>query len=72
MPKAARKTARKTASTEFKNFEPYKPKRGEEYMNDKQRAHFDKILLDWRTRLIAPPRKKNSAWSCVPATASAS
>ena len=28
----------------FKNFEPYKPKKGEEYMNDKQKEHFRNIL----------------------------
>ncbi|HDY83307.1 MAG TPA: RNA polymerase-binding protein DksA, partial [Halieaceae bacterium] len=33
MPRAAKKAA----TAEFKNFEPYKPKRGEEYMNEKQR-----------------------------------
>jgi DnaK suppressor protein len=46
---AARKT---TASTEFRNFEPYKPKRGEEYMNEKQRDHFRAILLDWKSQLM--------------------
>ena len=46
---AARKTA---ASTEFRNFEPYKPKRGEEYMNEKQRDHFRAILLDWKSQLM--------------------
>ena len=46
---AARKA---TASTEFRNFEPYKPKRGEEYMNEKQRDHFRAILLDWKSQLM--------------------
>ena len=32
----------------LKNFVPYKPKKGEEYMNEKQREHFKQILLDWR------------------------
>ncbi len=36
----------------LKNFVPYKPKRGEEYMNEKQREHFKKILLDWREQLM--------------------
>lgn len=36
----------------LKNFVPYKPKKGEEYMNDKQRDHFKKILLNWREQLM--------------------
>ena len=30
------------------DFKPYKAKRGEEYMNDAQVAHFRSILLDWK------------------------
>ncbi len=52
MPRAAKKTAKKTASTEFKNFKPYAPKKGEEYMNEKQREHFKAILLDWKSELM--------------------
>jgi RNA polymerase-binding transcription factor len=57
MPKAAKKAAPKAAkkvaaSTEFKNFEPYVAKRGEEYMNEKQREHFDQILQDWKAQLM--------------------
>lgn len=52
MPKAAKKAAKKVVSTEFKNFEPYKVKRGEEYMNEAQRKHFDQILLDWKSQLM--------------------
>jgi DnaK suppressor protein len=48
MPRAAKKAV----STEFKNFEPYKPKRGEEYMNEKQREHFKTILLNWKSDLM--------------------
>ena len=48
MPRAAKKAA----STEFKNFEPYKPKRGEEYMNEKQSEHFSKILQNWKNELM--------------------
>ncbi len=53
----AKKTARKrsaprAAVSEFRNFEPYKPKRGEEYMNDTQLAHFRKILLQWKAQLM--------------------
>jgi DnaK suppressor protein len=34
------------------NFEPYKEKKGEAYMNEKQRAHFRKILLAWKSELM--------------------
>ena len=34
------------------DFKPYKPKRGEEYMNDEQIAHFRSILLDWKHKLM--------------------
>ena len=36
----------------LKNFVPYKPKRGEQYMNEKQQEHFKNILLDWRKQLM--------------------
>jgi DnaK suppressor protein len=36
----------------LKNFTPYTQKKGEEYMNDSQREHFKKILLDWRNQLM--------------------
>ena len=36
----------------LKDFVPYKPKKGEEYMNEEQREHFKKILLDWRNQLM--------------------
>ena len=49
MPRAAKKAP---ATTEFKNFQPYKPKRGEEYMNEKQREHFKAILLKWKSELM--------------------
>ena len=48
MPRAAKKAA----STTFKNFEPYKPKRGEEYMSDKQSEHFMQILHHWKSELM--------------------
>lgn len=49
----AKAAARSPAATgEFKNFEPYKPKRGEEYMNDAQLEHFRKILLRWKAELM--------------------
>ena len=53
---AAKKTATRAKSkanaSEFKNFEPYKPKRGEEYMNEKQREHFKVILQNWKGELM--------------------
>ena len=57
MPKAAQKATTKTAAkqpanSEFKSFVPYKPKRGEEYMNEKQRDHFRSILLNWKANLM--------------------
>ncbi len=36
----------------FKNFEPYKPKKGEEYMNDQQKDHFRAILRKWKSELM--------------------
>ncbi|MEM1153469.1 MAG: RNA polymerase-binding protein DksA [Pseudomonadota bacterium] len=48
MPRAAKKAV----STEFKNFQPYKPKRGEKYMNEKQLDHFRLILLHWKSELM--------------------
>ena len=34
------------------NFEPYKEKKGEKYMNEKQREHFRKILDAWKSELM--------------------
>ena len=34
------------------HFKPYKMKKGEEYMNSEQEAHFRKILENWRLSLI--------------------
>src|SRR5690606_3348782 len=34
------------------SFTPYKLKKGEEYMNDKQKEHFKQILLNWRNDLM--------------------
>ena len=41
-----------TSSLEFKGFTPYKEKKGEEYMNEAQEAHFGDILLDWKKELM--------------------
>jgi len=43
---------RRTSNPEFQNFEPYKPARGEKYMNEPQREHFKSILLDWKSELM--------------------
>ncbi|MFM7783278.1 MAG: RNA polymerase-binding protein DksA [Gammaproteobacteria bacterium] len=47
----AGKPARK-GSSEFKNFTPYIPKKGEEYMNEGQKNHFRAILRTWRSELM--------------------
>lgn len=39
-------------STNFKNFEPYKPKKGEEYMSEAQKEHFRNILRNWKAELM--------------------
>jgi DnaK suppressor protein len=36
----------------LKNFVPYKAKKNEVYMNEKQREHFKRILRDWREQLM--------------------
>jgi DnaK suppressor protein len=36
----------------FDDFKPYKPGRGENYMNDEQIEHFRGILLNWRGELV--------------------
>ena len=42
----------KAKDNQFRNFEPYKPKRGEEYMNEKQIEHFRNILNGWKSQLM--------------------
>ncbi len=36
----------------FDDFKPYKPTRGESYMNDEQLEHFRGLLLHWRSELV--------------------
>ncbi len=49
----ASKIARAVGSVQkFDNFKPYKPSRGESYMNDEQLEHFRQILLTWRLELV--------------------
>jgi DnaK suppressor protein len=40
------------AVQKFDNFKPYKPARGESYMNEEQLEHFRQILLNWRGELV--------------------
>ena len=50
---AKKKAAQPSAvDSPFRNFEPYEPKKNEEYMNDAQLAHFKDILLNWRNDLM--------------------
>ena len=49
MPRRATKSA---ASFEFKNFVPYKARRGEGYMNERQHDHFKSILATWKAELM--------------------
>jgi len=41
-----------TNSLGVTGFEPYKEKKGEEYMNKAQREHFKKILEQWKIQLM--------------------
>ena len=36
----------------FDNFKPYKPSRGESYMNEEQLEHFRQLLLRWKADLV--------------------
>ncbi|MEW5250153.1 RNA polymerase-binding protein DksA [Microbulbifer sp. 2201CG32-9] len=45
------KTAASTDS--LHGLAPYKEKKGEEYMNEKQQEHFRKLLLAWKAELMA-------------------
>lgn len=38
--------------SQFKSFEPYVEKKGEEYMSTPQLAHFKDILLQWKQQLM--------------------
>ena len=42
----------KQQSSQFQNFEPYKPKKNEEYMSPEQLEHFRMILTNWRIELM--------------------
>jgi DnaK suppressor protein len=51
---ASKKSARKKKSIDspFRNFTPYKPRKSEAYMSDRQIGHFREILGNWRTELM--------------------
>ncbi|MGH8562207.1 MAG: RNA polymerase-binding protein DksA [Nevskiales bacterium] len=36
----------------YSSFTPYKPKKGEEYMNEQQIEHFRKMLVAWKQELM--------------------
>ena len=48
-----RRSTKRAASYEFKNYVPYKARRGEKYMNERQHGHFKSILLTWKAELMA-------------------
>lgn len=50
--KAPVKAVTTTINGDGKGFIPYDIKKGEDYMNDKQKEHFKRILLDWRNELM--------------------
>ena len=49
---ANKKKAAAAADSPFRNFTPYKPKRGEEYMSEGQLAHLRAMLAAWRNDLM--------------------
>ena len=52
-PATDKKVARAVGTVQkFDNFKPYKPSRGESYMNEEQLEHFRQILLNWRGELV--------------------
>ncbi len=50
--RAAKQSPAHTGANGTLEFEPYKEKRGEEYMNERQEAHFRSILSAWRQELM--------------------
>ena len=48
-----KKVARAVGNVQnFDDFKPYKPSRGESYMNEEQLEHFRGLLLQWRAELV--------------------
>ncbi|HED13559.1 MAG TPA: RNA polymerase-binding protein DksA [Gammaproteobacteria bacterium] len=52
---------RTTVSKLIHGIEPYKPAKGEEYLNSNQQAHFRQILEAWRDELLAGSSKTVSS-----------
>lgn len=50
--KTSSRKPKRSALAGFDKFKPYQAKRGEEYMNEKQREHFRQILLAWKRELM--------------------
>ena len=48
----AKAGAKSSSAGNFTNFEPYQPKRNEDYMNEAQQQHFKGILLAWKAELM--------------------
>ena len=46
------KTKARNATEPQRNFAPYELKKGEDYMNEQQKEHFKRILLNWRDELM--------------------
>jgi DnaK suppressor protein len=46
------KAAATSGTTWYEGFKPYKEKRGEKYMNEKQQEHFLAILAAWKRELM--------------------
>lgn len=51
MPRKAAKANTATVASLF-GFKPYAEKKGEEYMNEKQRSHFTALLQAWKQQLM--------------------
>jgi len=50
---SSKKVARAVGNVQnFDDFKPYKPSRGESYMNEEQLEHFRGLLLQWRAELV--------------------
>lgn len=48
----AKQSTDSSVAPPIKGFQPYQPKRGEEYMNKAQREHFREILMAWKNELM--------------------
>ena len=49
---ASKQSTAAAANNDFTGFQPYKVKRGEEYMSEGQIEHFRQILLGWKRELM--------------------